>query len=358
MLWVQGWRQLITALIALGAIRQSPPSAPMFLRGTIVSVRGGLLIVKPMLRPKLVRVAAVRKTEITGMEPIRATILKPGWSVGYVGQIDGAEFRMGFMAAAPRPMGVMKTLPFGGVVRSANPLIVHGRDGKDVRLNVGHGVQVMRLYTVDKNSLLIGSRIDVEGNYAPDGVLQADSIQPESEYAASGTMFGTVEKFDGERLTLIPRFTKDRVTVTLAKNVNLLIEHRINPDTIKVGQHVTVWGNFSGDPHPTPSRAGLLAIAITLGPGRYPKSSQSSGGAFVTGTIASLDPDVVIKTNKGTRVPIVVPAQLIISRLTHAKRSELRVGADAMFVLKPKTSGGFIASQVVLNASPWVGYGN
>jgi len=75
---------VISLLFALVARPQSPPP-PEFLRGTIVSVRAGLLIVKPMLRPKLVRVAVVAKTNITGMDRTRANLLKPGWAVAYAG---------------------------------------------------------------------------------------------------------------------------------------------------------------------------------------------------------------------------------------------------------------------------------
>src|SRR5436190_19970012 len=101
---------MISLLVALAAQAQSAPP-PEFLRGTIVSVRGGLLVVKPMLRPKLVRVAVVAKTNITGMDRTRANLVKPGWAVAYVGQVEGSTFANGFLAAAPVEIPVMKTLP-------------------------------------------------------------------------------------------------------------------------------------------------------------------------------------------------------------------------------------------------------
>jgi hypothetical protein len=342
---------------SVGSLQEQTPQGT-FLRGTIVSVRAGLLIVKPMLRPKLTRVAVVESTMITAVERTRAPLVKAGWHVGYVGQIMGADFRYGFMAVAPTEIGLMKDLPFGGVVKSAQPFIVTDRQGKDVRLQIGEGVEVERLYKAQKNSLLIGSMIDVFGQVQPDEVLQAQSIQPESAYAEQGTMFGRVEKLNGNRLTLIPRFTKDKVTVDLLPGAGVQRERRLDPDTIKVGTPVTVWGLYSGDPHPAKDRQGLLAIAMTLGSGAYPRSKAASGGAVVKGTIESLVPNVVVRTKEGKRIPIVVPAQLIISRLTRAGRSEVKPGAEAMFVLKPKPGGGFEASAVVLNASPWVGYGN
>src|SRR5205085_2684074 len=85
---------------------------------------------------------------------------------------------------------------------------------------------------------------------------------------------------------------------------------------------VTFWGdqrNHPGDENPSTD---LLAFALIIGDGRYPRSEGQSGGLYLSGRIASLEPDVKLRLTGGETIKVIIPAQVPIARLVRASRSD------------------------------------
>jgi hypothetical protein len=356
------------ALLA-SALIQGP--RPGHVEGTIVSIRAGLLIVKPSLRPKITRVAVIATTQVVGFEPSSIASLRKGMRIRANGMVEGRKVSAKWIQFSEKPFGELgeksvgvfqvPNRPWGhvgGTVESAIPLVVKDDAGTKFPVETTMDTSAFRIFRADKSNLLIGSRIYVDGSVAPDGVIQADRISPNTDYAASGSMFGKIIRVAGDNLILNPRFTPDQLIVHLGPTVLLQREIPIDPESIQVGRSVSFWGRYQ-DPGANGSKSNaLLAIALLLGPGRYPQSEGLSGGSVVTGVIEQLEPSVILRAKGGQRIPIIVPAQLITARLVRALRSDLKPGLEGMFVLNPHENGTFETKQVILGASPWVGYGN
>jgi hypothetical protein len=70
----------------------TPTPEPMtFLQGTVVSLRGNILVIRPTLRPKQERVAFDERTEITSYNRTDKTKLKPGQRIGVGGSYNEKE---------------------------------------------------------------------------------------------------------------------------------------------------------------------------------------------------------------------------------------------------------------------------
>ncbi|MDX1931366.1 MAG: hypothetical protein SFU56_02055 [Capsulimonadales bacterium] len=193
------------------------------------------------------------------------------------------------------------------------------------------------------------------GKFAPDGVLQADIISPQQDQSAAGSMYGEIVRVEGRRIQVRPRYTQDTITVVRKADCILQKEVRLDPDGFKVGDPVTFWGHYVR--RPGSERPLLGALALLVGNGRYPTSSDpESAGVFLSGRLSSLEP-VVLLSPSGQKTEIIVPAQIAIARLDRVSEAELTVGTPVMMVLSSGKDDTFEASHIIVDASPWVGYG-
>lgn len=340
-------------------------------RGTIVSVRGNILVVRPTLRPVLKRVAFGDRTELMSFERASLTALKPGMRVEVGGRWNEQTGLMPFfIEAADKPMGSLKTKTVGvevdkqsgfaharGTLKSVEPFVLTDDAGKDMTLKLSPRVSVWHDYASDRNSLLIGTRMQAGGMAASDGVIQADYIAPDHNYSKNGTMFGDIVASKEGLLTIRPRYTSDTIEVHYDAKCPLLRQINIEPERINVGDTVTFWGEQRNRPWDNPKSDDLKAVALLLGDGRYPKSEGQDGGVYLTGKIASLDPVVHLQLPDGKTLRILITAQMPICRLELVHASDLKPGAQVMLVLSRRPDNTFDTDTVVLDASPFVGYG-
>jgi hypothetical protein len=336
----------------------------------ILSIRGNIMVVRPSLRPKFTRVFLNAKTTIIAYERTGVPLLKPGMRVGLRGLYSERDgLHPFFIEAADRPEGNLKRQPGGiqvdkahgraravGRLKSVQPFIFTDDDGKDHGAKLDNVRFVVRDVISNRQGLLIGSHIRVSGSVAPDGVIQAEVISPDSNYTPTGTLFGSIVAVNGATLTIRPKYSRETVRVTCAPNCTLLRQIDIDPDTVKEGDRVTFWGEQHNHPWDDPKSDGVLAYALLLGDLRYPAAQGSTGGVFLTGKIASLDP-VRLTLTTGKTIPIVIPAQMPTARLVPMRLRDLQPNSPAMFVLRRGKNGRFEVTHIVLGASPFVGYG-
>jgi hypothetical protein len=337
--------------------------------GTVVSIRGNILHIRPSLRPKLTRVSFSDQTEIVAFRRVDKDFLKPGMRIN-LGGLYSAQggFHPFFIEAGKEPIGRLKekaegvrTEPgggfaqAGGTVKSVDPFVFTDDAGKDYTAVLDRNPGVFEDYRADRNGILIGTRIFANGPIGPDGVMLATTISPDKDFSATGTMFGEITGVKGRTLTIIPRYTKDPIAVTLTNDCTLQREIQVDPNSIKVGDTVTFWAESPRGPGSRPNE--MHAIALLLGEGRYPASSDpNEGGVFLTGALSSLNPVKLTLPDK-TVLDVGIPAQMPIARLVPVKAGDLARKSQAMLVLQRGTGDTFSATHVIIDASPWVGYG-
>ncbi len=361
---------LCGALLLGGApsvAKADTPKAQVY--GTIVAIRGNILVVRPSLRPKLTRVSFGDKTVILAYERTTLSVLKPGMRVSIGGRYSEQEGLHAFwVEAAEKPIGYLAEKSNGlqrqnewargiGTIKSVQPFVFTDDAGKEYAVKIDNVNNVWHDFLTDRNGLLIGTRIRAEGAQSPDGVIQADSISPDRNLSRSGTMFGQILGVHGNTLEIRPRYTSDTLRVTFAPNCGLLQQRDIDTDSIKVGDKVTFWGEQRNHPWDMPKSDDLVANALLLGKYHYPAAEGQTGGVFLTGKIASLEPAVRLSLPTGNTINVIIPAQMPIARLEKISAGDLKPGRSAMLVLSRLPDGRFQASTVVLDASPYVGYG-
>jgi hypothetical protein len=355
--------------VATNALATGLDDTPAQLDGTIVSVRSNILAIRPNLRHILTRAEFNAQTEITSFEVTTIGALKPGLRVMVGGEYTPASGMQGrFIEVAEAPMGDLKRKfsgiqkeddhsVIGGRLKSVVPFIVTDDAGTDFAVNVERLFGIFRSFAADRNSLMIGVRVHISGKRANDGVLMADSIQPDRDFAKVGAMFGTLLAVKGDRVTIRPRFTTDAIEAQFTPKATIQRQIAVDPDTIHVGDGVTFWGVQRNNPWDFPKSDDMRAIALLLGSGKYPPDSDPHAPHYYTGRIESLEPKVKLRTNEGKSILVWIPAQMVTARLVAQPRIALKRGDAGMFVLNRHADGRFDLSAVIVDAPPWVGYG-
>ena len=359
---------LLPSLVSTSTLMRQETAKAVDLNGTIVSVRGDIIQIRPFLRPKMVRASISEKTELSGYRKTQASFFKPGVRIlggGRTYQKGGATcVRFFWIAGAKERIGDLREkkegldrdgdfASCGGVITSLSPFQFSDDKGTVITGDIS-SVQggMFEIYHEDRNSLLIGVRINLRGVPSPDGVINATVVSPNRDYSAKGTMFGEVKALDGNKLIIRPRYSREDIEATLIEAPLLLTEKRIDPASVRVGDRLTFWGQKGKQANT------LNALALLVGEGRYPNSTGDGAPIYVTGKIASLEPEVTLKGADGVRRVIHIPAQMPFARLLTIEKNDVKPGSQGMFVLeRDPATGGFMAKAVILNASPWVGYG-
>ena len=354
----------------------APPVKPVEVYGTIISVRGNILAVRPSLRPKLVRLAVSDKTEVADEARADRSALKPGMLLAMEGSYsEKSGFQPRYMDAGYKRIGYLSQTTKGieinpqnhsavcsGTLKSLTPFVFTDDLGKDHTASLDQVRGIWLNTPADPSGLLIGLRVFATGVPAPDGVIQAQSISPDRDFAKAGTMFATLlgvgKNAAGQTvLSVRPRFTTDSLDVVCADAPTLLRQIAVDPDSVPVGATVTFWGFQHNHPWDRPRTEALEAIALLIGQDRYPAAATgSAGGVFLTGRLASLDP-VTLALPNGKHIPIVVPGQMMVARLAPITVADLTPGAELMLVITRRPDGGFGTDTIIRDAPPFVGYG-
>jgi hypothetical protein len=372
--------QLALLAISTVSMMQSAGAAEeenSWVQGTIVSVRGNILVVRPNLRPRLKRVAFGKSTQITFYEQTSRQALKIGGPIALGGRYN-AETGLGvrWIEVLEKPIPLKAGQKAEGLVinkegnyangqgtlKSLTPFVFVDNLGKEWNANLSRLNGVWRQKRGDRNTLLIGTRISVAGKNAPDDVLQAAEIYPDRGQAPFGTMFGTITAVRGHKIEIRPRFTVDKLEVTLKPGYRLMRQVTLPEASIKPGQRVTFWGELrsqSGARRLAPGEkpGDLKALALLLGSNRLPSAQGANAPRYLSGQLLSLEPQVQLKLPHGQIIRVLPTAQMPIARLDNIDTSTIRTGQEAMFVLSRRNDGRFETATVILDASPWVGYG-
>jgi hypothetical protein len=135
----------------------------------------------------------------------------------------------------------------------------------------------------------------------------------------------------------------------------------LSPESIKIGDKVVIWGEKRRPRRSRPltpeQKKELKAFALLVGPGRFPASRGEDAPKYFSGRIVSLNPPQIRLDDKKTVLRLLPTAQMPIARLERIKPDELKLNRGGMFVLARGAGDEFVASTVILNAAPWVGYG-
>src|SRR4028118_1963672 len=201
-------------------------------QGTVVSLRGNILVIRPALRPKQERVAFDDRTEITSYSRTDKSRLKPGQRIGVGGSynekegvsvrwIEYSETPLAHLKEKSEGMTIEKTQGWAsgrGTLKSVQPFVFVDDKGEEFTFPLDKLRGVWQVQVGDRNTLLIGTRAFIAGTAAPDGVISAKSIQPERSISPTGTMFGRILSIKGRMLQIRPRYTSDTLKVTLTPN--------------------------------------------------------------------------------------------------------------------------------------------
>jgi hypothetical protein len=341
--------------------------------GNIVSIRGNILEIRPSLRHVMARVAIDDKTSIVGEKQIERKALKPGVRALVYGDYnEKGGFKPFYMEVTDAPSGMMARKSHGltivkeyniaycvGDIKSVAPFVLSDGDGKDVPADIEHIRRITSMVSLGRGVLMIGSSIRASGPKAADGVVKAVEIatMDRGEFVKPGTMFGKVLAIHGGALTVLPRYSSETAEVTLAPGCIIQQQTSLDPDTVKVGDPVTFWARSEVNWRNDTATGRLLAVALLVGKERYPSVLvEGAQGTLLSGRLSSLDP-VQVKLPSGKYATIYVPGQMPVARVSNKRIADLKPGAEAMFLLTPRKDGGFDAQAVILDASPWLGYG-
>jgi hypothetical protein len=321
-------------------------------------------------------VAFDKRTEIIYYERVSREHLKRGTRIAGGGPYSDKEgWKLRWVEVASNPVSYLQEKSDGlkinkegnyanghGTLKSVSPFVMVDDKGKEFRPDTSRLRGVWRVNKGDRNTLLIGTRVGIAGVEAPDGVLQAKNIYPDRGQAPFGTMFGTLLSVNGNRVTIRPRFTQETLPVTLTDKCQFLQQVTLDESAVKTGQRLTFWGEPRDRTGTRRLRAGekstdLKAFALLFGDNRFPSAQGSDAPGYFTGELVSLDPEVRLKLPKGNSIRVFPTAQMPIARLETIAAAQLQPGRDAMFVLSRRADGSFQTSTIILDASPWVGYG-
>lgn len=358
---------LLIPILSMSLMVQGPEESRV--EGLILSVRGNIYVVRPSLRPRNVRVLISPETEVSSEVPSAMSALKPGMRVSIGGTFNAKEgFRPFFITSGNGPMGSLSApdaappsqpgFGFGtGTLVSVQPFVYKTKDEKTFKIVNLERASVWKVVKTPRQDLLIGTRVTVLGKPAADGVIQAKSVSPDRGATQPGTMFAVLKRVKSGELVIRPKYSLEDVTVSIPSGIKIQREVRIEPDTVKIGQPMTLWASPRPDYPGLPKDGALIGFALLKGAGRYPKSTDATSGAYFPGAISQLEPDVKFRSN-GKTYPLIVPAQFIVAEIKSASIQDLKPGQPLMLTLKRQPNGKWRATQIILNASAWVGYGS
>ena len=347
--------------------------------GKIVSVRADIIQIRPQFSTALTRIVVDNKTVIHTPRPLKLEDLKPGMRlVGFGDYLDDGGIKPSFLMVVEDPTGFFaqkmrgvkangygRSAQFGGVVKTANPLVVTDDDGKDITPTMAASVPVMQFARAKQDALLVGQSLDATGDRTADGLLHAKTVDVNSsEGSSGGTLFGDVVAVRGETIEIRPRFGTATAQVTLGRGAKIQRQTTLAPDRVRLGDMLTVQGKRTGGTAAAPSA--LVAFVLLPGTQTYPKSAQNNffpGSAdsndtqqTCTGHVLSLEP-FILRLANGSAVTVTVPGQTPIADLHTAKPSDIKAGDKVMVIGTEGKDGGLEATVLVIGASPIVGFG-
>lgn len=333
----------------------SPPPAS----GIVVSIRGDILEIQPAWLTGHQRLMVDKKTSVVeelipplSKTPIGTRVvifgrgdLKSGLTAFYI--IAGDLKSQGFGGKLVGVMNSQWGIYYGGVLKSADPLIVTDDNGTDIRTAMVHarGVHYTRVASID--DVLIGGKITYNSDRTTGGIRHVTDISISSTPGKPGVLFATVVSAGGGKLTVVPRFGSTPADVMVSPSCPVQRQITLDGDTIKLGDTVSAWGI------PVQGRGmGLVAYALMRGVKTFPIVSTSADASdkSVTGFVKSLSPFTLAVTGKP--LPIYVTGQTPLVDFAPSSVGHLRKGDMVMLLVAKRPQGGMMATYILVDASP------
>ncbi len=387
----------VIALLGIGSIvlaQPGPPPGGPFpggpgprfrpTMGTITSIQGNRLQVKPFGEGNPIVVIISSDTDLFRAETVPLSGLKPGEKVVLIGREseDGTgpfqAFRIqaGEPGRGPRPGGgFIQRLE--GVVKSTNPLVVTV-DGKDRQVNY-LGDSVDRRVNLQPSQLKIGDWVTVVGEQGAEGI-NARFVRVGIP-AELGRVPGQVVSVEGNILTVQVRFPEERQVKVNLEKANLYHFEQQEPSQLKEGDKVRVVVRptnqerqlailiFTGEVEGLDQELNMLfrggprmmrpGMGGPGGPPAGPPEGQGPGGPggpgpgrrpqVLQGEIASTDP-LTLKA-EGKTITLQLSGQTRILKGTKAAISDLKAG-EFVFVKGDPNPDGSITGKVVVTGLP------
>jgi hypothetical protein len=268
-------------------------------------------------------------------------------------------------------IGICALLFAPGIAR-AEDIWIDGRivsiRGNIVAIHPKYGGNVLRVF-VDNNTpvsvngaaespdaLHIGMSVSGMVVKSSDDVVRARSLGCSEKTGRPGTMFGTIVSVDDRTVKVRQRFTSDTITATILPSCHLIRQVALDPDSIKPGDKITVWGGRSDEGLGTD----ITAYVFLMGKQTYPRSRPDAGSEdqIWHGVVKALHP-FTLKSDDGEVITITVPGQIPYSDMRPLKLGELKPGGKVMLIGSASSDGStMLVVDLVLDAPLIVGLGD
>ena len=361
----------LALLSLLAGARVQAKNQQTYFNGNIVSIRGNIIQIHPAQGANLARVVVDGKTAISVETHLKLGDLRPGWRIVAWGQHDAiGGFNPVWTLLSKEPVGQFgekhhdivendygPEAKFGGTLTSVQPFVITNDDGKTLTGVPAKDAEFMLYSQVHKDVLLIGMSISGEAEVTPDGLLHAKNLSFRLRPGRPGALFGKVLAVHGRTLDVRPRFTSDTLRVTFTPNAHSARQIALDPDSVKIGDTLTVWGGASRSDAP---KTDLTAYVLLVGKQAYPRAQQdpkNKEDQTRTGVVTALRP-LTLKQTDGTSVTITVPGQTPVSDLRPFILSHLKPGDKVMVIGSMKPNGGLQAVDLIKDAPPVIGAGD
>jgi hypothetical protein len=325
--------------------------------GTIVDIRANIVQIRLGGNGDLSRVVLTPKTRIDGVVQAGPESLALGdraFSRGAYDPIKGFHpsmvrvFKAGPNDGPPQGLGgdsYSQQFDLEGTVTSLSPLTLSDAKGHAFPLS-GNDFKVVKEVDFSRDRLKVGTFAYFGGDKTPDGLTAVSEVFiPPADREV--TLHGKVLKVEPNLLTLTDQYSDQPDAVSLGPETSYFIATDVDPESIKVGDAVSVVGLTVRGSSSAPEEL----MSSTFAVGSYvhiplPEDDPGSSRVELRGVLTSISPCVLHLAN-GRDVVIDVAGNTLFQVCRAALPADIRVG-DWANVTEKFEQGKYVVKTVIL----------